>query len=169
MLPKVGATVVEVASSGNGSGSFCHRDTRGVSSNHGDIRPVGNNERWPHDWLEFLETCRTTAVSKGVDQPWVCPCGKAVGLGSPQDASDRQGNALWCHLCSSVGKGQHPGKDQLDIWEQQWSHSQQQKATPKRKKWGTASDLLPYIEKLDPDSLGEVKRKIEEILSERIQ
>ena len=65
---------------------------------------------WPNDWTELLETCRVKAETEGLEnQPWVCPCGRAVGNGSPIEAAIRTGYSLWAHLLENVGVEFHPG------------------------------------------------------------
>ena len=125
---------------------------------------------WPNDWTELLETCRVKAETEGLEnQPWVCPCGRAVGNGSPSEAATRTGNSLWAHLLAKVGDEDHPGQDDMDRWEQQTSHrqnsSQKQKGEAKRK-WGDLGDLWPYIAMLDREGLREVKRRIETKLAD---
>ena len=105
---------------------------------------------WPNDWTELLETCRVKAATEGLEnQSWVCPCGRAVGNGSPIDAGTRTGNSLWAHLLANVGAENHPGQDDMDRWEKQTPHKQ-------------------YIARrgLDREGLREVKRRIETKLAD---
>ena len=134
------------------------------------------NEAWPNDWFDFLETCRLKAQeTRRENQPWVCTCGKAVGLGSPVDAAKRTGNSLWSHLLPNVGTEFHPGQDDIDRWEQQIPHSQnkaphsQKNAKRKGRKWGGVEDVWPYIAELDRESLRELRRRIDVLVPDEYQ
>ena len=55
-------------------------------------------------------TCRARAITDGHEnQPWVCPCGRAVGDGSPIEAATRTGYSLWAHLLENVRVEFHLG------------------------------------------------------------
>ena len=119
---------------------------------------------WPQEWFAFLEMCRSAAEKQKKTKPWLCVCGRSIGYGSPCDAGGRSGLSLWSHLQENIGVGNHPGQDDIDRWQLQWQQINAKKTSSKRKKWGTADDLWPYIEKLDRECVEKLMRKMDRML-----